>query len=99
MGWEERNGRMYYYAKRWRNGTCRSEYIGSGQFASAVEDMEFAAQCQAKYEKDKKDAERRELEMIDAMIEEISETNNTLVKALFLINGYHTHKYQWRRKR
>jgi hypothetical protein len=99
MAWEERNGKNYYYAKRWINGTCHSEYIGSGMFAGAIADLDYEKQFQAKFERDKRNAERQEIEKLDSLLDEISETNNFLVKALFLINGYHTHKYEWRKKR
>ena len=40
MGWEERNGRMYYYSKRREGDRVISEYIGAGMGAEAIATIE-----------------------------------------------------------
>ncbi len=35
MGWEERNGRLYYYEKRREGRRVVSQYVGTGTFAEA----------------------------------------------------------------
>jgi hypothetical protein len=99
MAWEERGNRKYYYRKAWINGRCVSEYIGAGIVAPLIE-------TQDKWEKKKnkmKRAEMRKLrkrdEALDARINEVFAINRNLVDALFLLNGYHLHKRQWRKKR
>ncbi len=40
MGWEERNGSYYYYKKTKVDGKVLSEYIGRGEFAEIISQID-----------------------------------------------------------
>lgn len=99
MSWENRGNNSYYYKKRRINDSVISEYIGKGELACLVARFDTIERSKSDSKKERIKTQRKDLEKFDYLINEISETNNLLVKALFLINGYHTHKYEWRKKR
>lgn len=95
MAWETRRGRRYYYNKVWRDGTCQSEYIGTGLMA----DLTAQDQAQAHFDKDKwralVDGERA----LDQEVDGVLATIRTLRDVVLIASGYHRHKGQWRKKR
>ena len=99
MGWEGRNGNIYYYRKRRVGKRVISEYAGSGligQFAEATDMKERAENMRARanWQKEKKRAR-----VIDDRLKEIECRVRAFTRAFLLISGYHPHKGQWRRKR
>ena len=95
MAWETRKNGNYLYRKVKKRGKVRSVYIGRGDVA----EIEIHRQAERKAELEAQKQERAEAELIDQKIDEFSQLNETLVDALFLINGFHQHKRQWRMKR
>lgn len=95
MAWETRKNGNYLYRKVKKRGKVRSVYIGRGDIA----EIELHRQAERAAELEAQKLQRKEAELLDQKIDEFSELNKTLVDALFLINGYHQHKRQWRRKR
>lgn len=101
MGLEKRktSSNPYYYRKRRKGGKVVSEYVGKDNIA------EFAAyrqEVEAKYEtekREKRDMMIAEQEEIIAPVVELDQLTKALIKATLLVNGYHSHKGQWRRKR
>src|SRR4051812_26266040 len=99
MALEQRGSGSYYYHKVWRNGTCVSEYEGSGllgQYAAILDERE----------RDKRTMERLELarfkqeqRRIDRAIDEHHSQVRVIVAAELQRLGFHQHKRQWRLKR
>ena len=99
MGWETRGGKEYYYSKEWENGKCVSKYIGTGELAELIGECEYGRRLEKRRDGYREEQRRAAERAVDEQIDELSEINKTLVDALFLLNGYHQHKRQWRRKR
>lgn len=99
MAWETRGNREYYYEKEWINGRCVSTYHGRGELAELFPQLEEGRRLQKRRERMLEQQRREAIEMLDKQIDELFEINKDLVDALFLINGYHQHKRQWRKKR
>jgi hypothetical protein len=99
MAWETRGNRSYFYRKERINGKVKSEYVGSGEVAALLERCEEGRGELKEIEKEKRKSERMKAELIDDELNALSEINQSLVDALFLINGFHQHKRQWRKKR
>ena len=99
MAWETRGNRSYFYRKERISGKVRSTYVGSGIEAALMERCENGRRELKQLEKEKLKRERIKSEAIDNQINALSEINQSLVDALFLINGFHQHKRQWRKKR
>lgn len=99
MAWETRGNNSYLYQKTRIGGKVKSVYVGRGEIAVLVDRCEQRTRKLKKLESEKRKSERRKAEIIDEKLDRLSEINQTLVDALFLINGFHQHKRQWRKKR
>lgn len=99
MALEQRGNGQYYYRKLWRNGTCVSEYAGSGllgQYASVLDDQERTEQAMQRLEL------RRfiqEQSGIDQVVDEHGKQVRQVVAVALQQLGYHQHKRQWRKAR
>ena len=99
MAFESRRRKRYYYRKKRVGKRVISEYIGKGEFADYLSEFAKYNRIRQRIEAQKTWETREKLEQIDREIDEIGEVNRNLVDMLFLINGYHQHKRQWRKKR
>jgi hypothetical protein len=99
MGWEQRNGRSYYYRKVREDGRVHSEYMGSGLLAqmSAGEDNDKRRERNARQaaERDNRQTEAK----IDRQLADVESALATMIHATLSAAGYHKHKGQWRKKR
>lgn len=99
MSWETRGNNRYYYRRRKVGGRVVTEYIGAGDVAEALAGL------------DELDRQRRQLDAAEwqafvederrtsAALAEVDELVRSAVAAVLIINGYHTHRRQWRRQR
>ena len=99
MGWETRGNREYYYEKEWIDGKCVSKYRGTGELAVLIGQLERGRRLERRRDRYIEAQKRAAESVLDQQIAELSEINKNLVDALYLINGYHQHKRQWRKKR
>jgi hypothetical protein len=99
MAWEKRGNREYFYRKERLGNKIKTVYVGRGELAALVEQGEKGRRLERKIEKAEENLQRTEFEEIDGRLDELSEFNQTLVTALFLANGFHQHKRQWRKQR
>lgn len=99
MAWETRGNNSYFYQKERRGGRVVSVYVGSGEVALLIDQYEKLRRHEKNLEKADEKYHRDLSEKIDGRLNELSELNKCLVDALFLINGFHRHKRQWRKKR
>lgn len=92
MAWE----RGYYYRKRRIGGQVVSEYIGTGPLAELIAEEDE----QQRAEREAQRAQLRKLKRadrnIDRQIDEAGEMVRSVINALLLATGHHTHKRQWR---
>jgi hypothetical protein len=99
MGWETRGNREYYYEKEWIDGKCVSKYRGTGELAVLIGQLERGRRLERRRDRAVEARKRVSAGAVDNEIDQLSKLNKSLVDALFLINGYHQHKRQWRKKR
>jgi macrodomain Ter protein organizer (MatP/YcbG family) len=94
-----RHAGKYYVRKKWRDGHCISEYIGAGQVADALEQLDAAERAR----REEKQAAWRWLreseQAIDSQMLEAIDVIRMLTRATLIATGYHTHKGQWRKRR
>ena len=95
MAWEQRGNRRYYYRKRRQGGRVSSEYVGAGELAGAAAALDTLEREVRRAERQR----RAQLRALDAHIGQVSDLIRALTDAVLLINDYHTHKGQWRKKR
>jgi len=99
MGWEDRNGRSYYYRKERSGDRVRSVYVGGGETARLISLYEGLRREEAEEEREaERQARGREME-IDAELDALGKLIGELATATLIAHGYHQHKRQWRRRR
>jgi len=99
MGVEERKGRIYYYKKKRIGHRVVSEYVGGGSLvlhaARQAEERTAAAAAAQKLDKRK----RQELMKIESEIDHIFRWIEALSSSELILDGYHQHKGEWRKRR
>ena len=99
MGWKQINGRSYYYRSVRDGGRVGTEYVGTGEAASLIAQLDSIERERRKLERvdfqnerDRAEAEDREIEVWFDGIEAVAD-------AAMLAADFHRHKRQWRRRR
>ena len=103
MGLERRGNGLYFYRKERRGKRVVSIYSGGGYLAQCFDILDQQRReedwLEKKSKKESFEAEKQKLSEIDQIVESFGRKADVLAEALFLINGYHKHSRQWRRKR
>ena len=99
MGWERRNGRLFYYRKVRRGASVRSEYLGRTEdafnAARDVEDRAFARMFQGRA----REHAVQERTSLNRQMAEMEALLAGTLSAALLANGYYQHRGCWRRAR
>ncbi len=99
MGWEERNGRLYYYEKRREGQRVVSQYVGTGTFAEACAVLNEAEKQKRQRQREAVRQEQEALDRDERQVENTVDLIRTITHAALVASGYHTHKGQWRKRR
>lgn len=99
MGWEERKGKLYYYAKEREGGRVVSRYLGAGELARFAQMMEKSRHEERGCYQEAWRRERGALERADRDAADLFAAADELMEAALFAAGFHKHKRQWRRKR
>lgn len=99
MGWENRKGKLYYYRKKREGSRVRSIYVGSGETAHLISELEAMRHEETEMKRLHQRNLREIDEQADNLIERHGEAAEVLLTAALLAAGFHTHHRQWRRKR
>jgi hypothetical protein len=96
MAIEQRKGNLYYYEKKRVGGRVVSEYVGGGLMA-------VVAHRHAQERKEESEARRKATEQqraetlgLDAEIDNLIDSINTLSAGILTSSGYYQHNRQWR---
>lgn len=99
MSWETRGNNRYYYRRRKVNGRIVAEYVGGGDVGTIVATLDDLD----RHERNRVAAEFRQIVEAErqtaATLAQVNELINSAVAAVLIVNGYHTHKRQWRKAR
>ena len=96
MGWE----RGYYYRVRKVNGRVVREYVGAGEVAELVAQMDALEREQRRVEALAQRQEKDELKALDADLKAVNEIIDLAARAALLAAGFHLHKRgEWRKRR
>ena len=99
MGWENRNGREYYYKKKRIGKQVSSEYVGTGYLAEWVAGQDDFLREQRSRERLAWESIKAEEKKMDSELESVGDITRLLLCAYLLLAGFHPHKGQWRRRR
>jgi len=76
-----------------------SEYVGRGPLAEAAAALDESKRLARGEAREQFRHERERQRTIDEAVDRACRLISTLVDVALLLNGYHTHKGQWRKKR
>jgi hypothetical protein len=99
MGWEKRGNGLYYYRKRRDRERVVSEYVGGGGAAYLIAQMDAIDRTERETQSKAEQYERTQIESVEVALAKLESLTRALTDAALLVNGYHTHKRQWRCKR
>jgi len=101
MAWETRNGRGRYYTRSRRSGgQVIRQYIGTGEVAQAIADLDALDREQRREVAEAFRAECVRLDAVDAPTRAFCEACELLTHGALLVAGYHRHhRGEWRRRR
>lgn len=99
MGWEQRNGRAYFYLKRRNGKRVVSEYLGGGPVIEGFAQDIAGEQELERTARQRWQAQRQAVETADRELREAAEVLRRAVAVLLHGAGLHQHNGTWRRKR
>jgi hypothetical protein len=99
MGWEQRGNNSYYYKKERDGSRVKSVYVGRGEIAHMVAQIQSRSPLLEKFARTMKLPEQLKLERAEAALKQACDLIDLTTQAALLAAGFHTHKRQWRRLR
>jgi len=99
MGWEQRGTNRYYYKKEREGSTVKSTYVGRGEIAHMVAQIQSSSSVIEKFARTMKSPKAVEHKQAQTALDELTERISIITQAALLTAGCHTHKRQWRKKR
>lgn len=99
MAWEQRGNHSYYYRKERDGSRLKSVYVGRGEIAQMVSQIQSSSPLLERLARTFKSPEAIKMEKSEAVIEQVTHVIQLLTQAALLAAGFHTHHRQWRRKR
>ena len=98
MGWEQRGNNSYYYKKEREGSRVKSVYVGRGEIAHMVAQLQSTSATR-ELARTMKSPEVIKAEKAEAALDQASDLIELITEASLLAAGFHTHHRQWRRKR
>ena len=98
MGWDK-DGR-YYTRSRRENGRVVREYIGAGETAELLAQMDATERHERRIDREVERGVRERIGAMDAAVAELNELADLLVAAAMLAAGFRQHnRGNWRKRR
>lgn len=99
MGWEQRGNNQYYYRKLRDGSSVKSLYVGRGEIAYMVSQIQASSPVLERIARSLKTPETIKQENAEATLEQVTDLIKMVTQATLLTAGFHTHHRQWRRLR
>ena len=99
MGWEQRGNNRYYYKKEREGSRVKSVYVGRGEIAHMIADLQSSSPLLERIARTIKSPDVLKSEKADDTLKQASDLIQLITQATLLTAGFHTHKRQWRKKR
>ena len=99
MGWEQRGNNSYYYKKEREGASVKSVYVGRGEIAQMVAQIQSSSALIERFARKMKSPEAIEQEKAEAALDQLTNRIHVITQAVLLTAGFHTHKRQWRKIR
>ncbi len=99
MAFERRGNHTYYYRKEREGGRVRSVYVGGGETARLIAQLDDLERDEREEKRILARMEREREQERDAELDVLGTLVNEFAAATLITEGYHQHKRQWRRRR
>ena len=99
MGWEQRGNNSYYYKKEREGSRVKSVYVGRGEIAHMVAQLQSSSPLLERFARSMKSPQAVEQERAEAALDQLADRIQLITQAALLTAGFHTHKRQWRKMR
>jgi hypothetical protein len=99
MGWEQRGTNRYYYKKERDGSRVKSVYVGRGEIAHMVAQIQSSSSLIERCARHMRSPEQVKYDKAEAALDLATDLIQLITEATLLTAGFHTHKRQWRRKR
>ena len=99
MGWEQRGNNSYYYKKEREGSKVKSVYVGRGEMARMISQLQSKSPLLEKLARTIKSPDELKLKKAEAALDQATDLIQLTTQAALLTAGFHTHKRQWRRMR
>jgi hypothetical protein len=99
MGWKTINGRRYYYKSERVGGKVRSRYLGAGEFASIMAQIDASERLEQAAERGAEREQTEEASEEERAITQWFDDVQAAADAAMTEVGFHKHRGQWRRRR
>lgn len=99
MGWEQRGNNRYYYKKERNGSTVKSVYVGNGEIAHMIAQIQVSSPMVERLARLIKSPYQEAQEIAEVQIVELDQLIRVITHATLLTAGFHTHKRQWRKTR
>lgn len=100
MGWEQREGGMYYYTAERVGGRVVKSYVGTGRVAELAAQLGDCARAERAAEAEANRQARSELDALAAALAPLHELADAATTAALVAAGYHRPKRgKWRKRR
>ena len=99
MGWEQRGKHSYYYRKEREGSRVKSVYVGRGDIARMISQIQWSSSLLEKLARTLKSPEVIKQEKAASALKQATDLIDLVTQATLLTAGFHTHHRQWRRKR
>jgi len=99
MAFENRSGNRYYYRKRRDGNRVISEYVGKGEIAFLIAQMDKIERQEKETEATKQRNNKEKLQKIDRELSTFEQKTKSLLEAVLIERGfYRTKSREWRIK-
>ena len=99
MGWEQRGNNSYYYRKEREGSRVKSTYVGRGEVARMVAQLQSSSPLLEKFTRLMKSPQAMAQEKAETEMDQLADRIRVITEAALLTAGFHTHKRQWRKMR
>lgn len=99
MGWERRGNHEYYYRKERDGAKVESVYVGRGEIAQMLSQIQSSSLLLERLAGTFKSPELVGQEKAEAAMDQANNLVELVTQATLLAAGFHTHNRQWRRAR
>src|SRR5947209_19399258 len=100
MGWEQRNGREFYYQSVRIDGRATKRYLGAGQAAKTAADDVAQRRADRQAAAERVRAEQDRAVTVDQPLADLCQLTDLLLTAALTGAGYHRRdRGPWRKKR